>query len=384
MAKTRWESYPGNVVSKVVEADGREVRREWYARVRYRGRERRFEAESEQDAREKATFHRHEIKRAKYLGQEWAPPEERKRAAAARKYTFAKFADKFLEDWTSSLSENTRNSYRRQLAHAKQRLGRKRLEDISVADVQSFYAARLKKVKVSTANVTLRVLKTCLERAVEWDYLEKNVAKRVKYRTEPEREDRYLHREEAERLFAHAGDLRPMLEVAAYTGLRQGELCSLKWSQVSLKQRTIRLRGTGTKNKRGRTVPLSRRPLEVLTQLHASRAAGGHVFHWRGRPVTKGTIDEQFPRIRKRAEVEDFRFHDLRHTAASWLVMAGVDLYEVQKILGHASYAMVQRYAHLAPGHLQSAASKLDTFEAPSESDVVSNVVSMSDAANEV
>ena len=74
-----------------------------------------------------------------------------------------------------------------------------------------------------------------------------------------------------------------------------------------------------------------------------------------------------FTKALKKACIENFRFHDLRHTAASWMVQGGAGLYSVQKILGHSSIRTTQRYAHLSPGYLESEISEIDNFISPKE-----------------
>ena len=100
------------------------------------------------------------------------------------------------------------------------------------------------------------------------------------------------------------------------------------------------------------------------------------VFHRNGEPLTRKLVDGPWRAAVKAAGIEYIRFHDLRHTAASWLVMAGVPLYEVQRVLMHSDPRMTMRYAHLAPDFLRGAMARLDTFVPPSrESEAVNRTV---------
>lgn len=152
--------------------------------------------------------------------------------------------------------------------------------------------------------------------------------------------------------------LTPMVLLSLNTGIRQGELFSLDWRQVDLKLKTLTVLASHAKGGTTRTVPLNTEALQVLKSIKPERASG-LVFK---SPVT----GEQFDNVRKAwaevtraAKLPDLRWHDMRHDFASQLVMKGVALFTVQKLLGHASPAMTQRYAKLAPGALADAVAVL-------------------------
>jgi integrase len=137
-------------------------------------------------------------------------------------------------------------------------------------------------------------------------------------------------------------NLRELVVLAINTGMRFGEMNDLTWDRVDLLNRTIWLPGRATKNKKGRHVPLNDNALAALNAI-PERIDGGRVF-------TNARMNEDpFKIALKRARIKNFRFHDLRHTFASRLVMAGIDLYRVSQLLGHSNVLMTQRYAHLAP-----------------------------------
>lgn len=170
--------------------------------------------------------------------------------------------------------------------------------------------------------------------------------------------------EDVARASLKEGEVRWMsdiIKVAVGTGMRLGELCQLRWSAVDLKTKSIRV-GVGFETKSGhqRTVFLAGDALAVITRLSASKR-GLFVFRSTAtRAGVKGHVDERYVsrRFKKYAEKaglpERFTFHTLRHTFASWLVMKGVDLYTVQKLLGHASIETTMRYAHLRPDKLRA------------------------------
>lgn len=162
---------------------------------------------------------------------------------------------------------------------------------------------------------------------------------------------RYLSVDEAQRLIDACSDsLRPIVIFALNTGMRRGEILGLKWSQVDLVHSVILL--DKTKNGDRREIPINATLTTLLSSL-PSRFAGGPVF---GLKWTKYA----FGKACEKARLADFRFHDLRHTFASQLVMNGVPLATIQQLLGHKSLNMTLRYAHLSAEQHISAVAKLD------------------------
>jgi integrase len=138
-------------------------------------------------------------------------------------------------------------------------------------------------------------------------------------------------------------------ELALMTGMRQGEEFSLTWEDIDLKAGLIRL--NQTKNGQGRFVQLNSRALAALQMLHEESLKTGRVFF-----VIK---PRWFTEAIRAAGIKEFTWHCLRHTFASRLVMAGVDLRTVQELLGHKSIMMTMRYSHLSPEHCVKALEKL-------------------------
>lgn len=144
---------------------------------------------------------------------------------------------------------------------------------------------------------------------------------------------------------------------ALNTGMRKGEILSLKWDHVDLKHGFILL--DITKNGERREIPINttlRHSLQGLTR----RLDVPFVFFDDNTRKPFCDIKRSFHTALRRAGIRDFRFHDLRHTFASHLVMAGVDLTTVSRLLGHKSLTMTLRYAHLAPSHMVKAVEILD------------------------
>jgi integrase len=149
---------------------------------------------------------------------------------------------------------------------------------------------------------------------------------------------------------------------ALATGCRKGEILSLKWEHVDLKHGFILL--DKTKNGERREVPINNTLRAVLQGL-IRRVDIPYVFYDKANGQPYGDVKKSWYTACKRAKIVDFRFHDLRHTFASQMIMAGVDITTVSRLLGHKSLKMTLRYSHLSPAHNIDAVKKMDAFFAP-------------------
>jgi integrase len=158
------------------------------------------------------------------------------------------------------------------------------------------------------------------------------------------------------------GNFRDLCVLAIYTGMRMGELCVLGWSDIDLARKTILVQnkdGFTTNNSRNRVVPLSDVAVQIL-QKRASWAEGSLVFSRKGHKLTKNYVSKIFKYYVRKAKLNDrLHFHSLRHSAGSLMVQAGVPIYAVQRILGHASAATTQTYYHLQTENLHSEVNKI-------------------------
>lgn len=223
--------------------------------------------------------------------------------------------------------------------------------------IEKYKAKRLEKVAPATVNRELACLKHMYTKAIVWDFVKTNPVKRVKSLKEPPGRLRYLKQAEFEALFETCADyIKPILITALNTGMRKGEILKLKWADVDLKNRKITV--IETKNNESRIVPINNTLYQELLSLF-EKAKSEFVFtDSNGLPF--GDIKKSFSAAVKRAGLENFRFHDLRHTFGSYLVMQGADLKTVQRIMGHKDIRMTLRYAHLSPRYVQEAVESLD------------------------
>ena len=157
-------------------------------------------------------------------------------------------------------------------------------------------------------------------------------------------------------LLAHLAD---MARFSVATGLRQANVKGLEWRYVDLARQHAWIPGSQHKNGKPHSVPLNEMALSVLR-----RQVGKHptmVFTYVGQPVAN-VYTKAFKAALDRAGIEDFKWHDLRHTFATWHRQAGTPTHELQRLGGWKTAAMVERYAHIAPEQLQGAAARLDAF----------------------
>ncbi len=226
--------------------------------------------------------------------------------------------------------------------------------------IEQYQTERLQRNKPATVNRFLATLKHMFTKAVEWEMVEEDTLKkvrRVKLLKEPPGRLRFLSKKECHALTeACISHLKPIVITALHTGMRKGEILGLKWEQVDLRHGFILL--DNTKNGERREIYINdtlRATLEGVPHGPESE----YLFTDRnGRPFKE--VKKSFATACRRAGINGFRFHDLRHTFASHLVMAGKDITSVKKLLGHKSLNMTLRYSHLAPSHLADAVKVLD------------------------
>ena len=207
----------------------------------------------------------------------------------------------------------------------------------------------------------LASLSGCLAYAVrEMQWIERNPIERVTKPKESSGRVRYLSDDERARLLqackeSSNPDLYTAVVVSLTTGGRQAEIMGLRWGQVDFKTRAITLRQGETKNNEARTLPLVGQAFDLLqARAKVRKLHDDRVFPTTDRAKKAPMLNLRHPWTiaLKAAEIEDFHWHDLRHTAASYLAMQGVSPLEISKILGHKTMAMVSRYSHLSPGRI--------------------------------
>lgn len=217
-------------------------------------------------------------------------------------------------------------------------------------------------VKPATINRELALLSKAFSLAVkEWEWLKDNPVLRVSKEKENNARDRWLTREEETRLLGISPEwVKQIIIFSLNTGLRLGELTSLEWSRVNVFNKTILI--NITKNGEQRTVPLNKGALSVLEKKFMIKSLkNDYVFINRtGGRVNHNSLRNVFHKLLRRAGIDNFRLHDLRHTFATRLAQRGIDIYKISKLLGHKDIKMTQRYAHHCPDSLREGVEILD------------------------
>ena len=219
-----------------------------------------------------------------------------------------------------------------------------------------------------TVNREMALMKHAFSLAIkEWEWVRENPVRKVSMEKEGASRDRWLTREEEERLLtASPGWLNEIIMLAIETGCRRGEILSLEWKDVDLFKRTVTVLGEKTEERR--VIPLTQKAFELLKTKERGRSnvrplKGDFVFtHPARRKVNFHTLRTAFEAAVGKAKIEGFRFHDLRHTFASRLAQSGTDPYTIQRLMGHKSFVTTQRYAHHYSESLRKGIAALDEF----------------------
>jgi integrase len=219
--------------------------------------------------------------------------------------------------------------------------------------------------KEASINPVMACLSHMLNKAVEWEMMGKNPLNRGKSLMieENNKRLRFLSEGEIKKLLNECPKyLHSIVECALNTGMRKGEILSLKWSQI----------GNGliyldkTKTNEARQIPISDTLKKVLRETRReNQLKSEFVFTYKEKPVKD--VKRAFGGALRRERIEDFRFHDLRHTFASHLIMRRATLKKVQELLGHKAVNMTVRYAHLSQEHKQKAVNLLNGLTAPNK-----------------
>ncbi len=233
-------------------------------------------------------------------------------------------------------------------------------------------------ISSSTVVKELGILRTMFNIArKQWKWKVDNPVSEIKLPKVRNERVRYLSEDEYKRLFeaiemAKDKWLKPLVIIAIDTGLRLSNICELKWSEANFFSRMITIDADAMKNDDYLGVPLTDRAFYVLKDLRKAQCLSGHVLHDNGQRLYDRKVQRAFRKVLKKASIENFHFHDLRHTFASYLRQKGIDLHTISKLLGHKDLRMTKRYAHLNVDSLRDAISKLN-FTILSRSDGVTH-----------
>ena len=291
----------------------------------------------------------------------------------SRKHTLADLIDRYIDNVLPSKKDHKRQK-------AQYEWWKSQLGDYTLGDVTPSLISEIRdKLSEGKAPATVVRYLSALSHAFtvavnEWEWIEDNPVLRVRKPKEPRGRVRFLSDDEVlqdgsiiygERTrLLNACAISPnkvlytIVVLALSTGMRQGEMMNLRWSDVDLKQARIILHET--KNGERRVVPLYGHSLDLLKQLSKVRNLKTDLL-FPGKKVTSPVfIRAPWKNAVESAGIENFRFHDLRHSAASYLAMNGASMVEIADVLGHKTLSMVKRYAHLSEAHTASVVASMN------------------------
>ena len=223
------------------------------------------------------------------------------------------------------------------------------LDQIDDASISVFKSKRRGKVSDTSINRELALLRRVLNVAKEhWGVSTSETSFRKHMLREPQARTRWITPDEADNLIECAADhLKPIIRFALLTGVRKSNITNLKWKDIKLTQKQISFQiKSNIPGGRNLVLPISDQLMILLNNQKGFKEPSpeSFVFTYRGEPILKP--NKAFRSACKKAKIKDFRFHDLRHTAASWMVQAGIPIDLVQDILGHTQITTTRKYTH--------------------------------------
>jgi len=286
------------------------------------------------------------------------------------KNTLAELIDRYIEKVLPSKPKNSRN-VRHHLLWWKQELGYCLLSDIKPSMIaqkrDELLSGTTCKDKLRSSTTVVRYLASlshAFSIAVkDWEWIQENPITKISKPKISNGRTRFLNDDEKERLLSACREseskgLYPIVILALSTGMRRGEIMNLRWCDVDLDRGSILLQVT--KNGERRFIPLIGTALDLLRSKYTNQTVDSFVFpasHSSSKPID---IRSAWETALRKAGISSFRFHDLRHTAASYLAMNQASLLEIGTLLGHKTVQMTKRYAHLSNEHIYSTASTLN------------------------
>lgn len=291
------------------------------------------------------------------------------KTAEAERRTAAELIDRYLQEVLPA--KRSGRTQRVQLLFWRREIGALSLADLSPALIAAgrdrLAKGRTPSGKPASPATQVRYLAAlshaCTVAVREWGWMEANPVLKVRRPAEPRGRVRFLSEAERTALLAACKRspnrlLYPLVVLALATGARRGELLSLRWPDLDLRRGVARL--ARTKNGEPRTLPLASHALGVLKSLAAVRRLDTDLVFPSAHGRTPATLRKPWERALSEAGITAFRFHDLRHTAASYLAMTGATPSDIAAVLGHKTLAMVKRYAHLSDQHVSQVVARMN------------------------
>jgi site-specific recombinase XerD len=271
---------------------------------------------------------------------------------------------RYCQDRLKAKAINTIERDKTLKSHIENHFGNYKIADVTPEMVSGYRQKRYAEGKsIATVNRELAFLRNAYNVAIEsYEWCFKNPVSKIKFDKENNERDKWLTPEQEERLLSNlSGRYRDIVKLVINTGLRLMELLTLNHSNVDLFRKVIIVKGKGEKV---RTIPLNSIAVEVIKERLKTRHIRSELVF----PSAEGTVIQKsrlrvaFKKALEKAGIEDFHFHDLRHTFATRLAQSGVDLLKICELLGHEDISTTQRYAHHCPDSLRSSVDALEKY----------------------
>ncbi|RJP69628.1 MAG: site-specific integrase [Ignavibacteriales bacterium] len=242
------------------------------------------------------------------------------------------------------------------------------LKDLDVPEFEKFFMS-LKQEGIKGIKTYYAIIKSALNKAIDWNYLFRNPLLKIKLPNNPRNKPLYLTEEDLDYLIMKEEDplYRKFYFFAFHTGMRLGEITNLKWSEIDLKERIIKVINTQlftTKNKKERIIPINEKLFNLLKSMFPKVldiTKDMYLFNKKGFMLDGNYINRRFKRALSKTDLnQSLHIHSLRHSFASKLVMNGVSLYAIMELLGHQDIKTTQIYSHLKIDSLKDAVKMLE------------------------
>lgn len=292
----------------------------------------------------------------------------------SKQHNYEEMMEKFMKEYAPTKKITTQERYVHALKHLDIFFGGLTLADITSSSISDYVEKR--KTEGGAAHGTINREYSMLSKAFSlacrrWNWCRENPCSRIQKLPENNQIDRWLTGDEYQRLINASagylnGQLPDIITLALFTGLREGNILSLAWDEINLFRQVIIVSKEKTKNGRPLTIPMNNTVYNLLLRRSKVRSMSGYVFITDNGTIIRGrNLVREFDKVVAKAGIENLTFHCLRHTAATWMVQNGVDIFTVKEILGHKDIRSTMRYAHHYPESLRNSIKILDNFSTP-------------------
>jgi integrase len=274
---------------------------------------------------------------------------EEKQVSAKCQQLISNFIDDFVIYAKNIYSPSTVRCYKSAAVSLQKYLGDIPIQSITTLQLEQFKAYRLNQIRPHSVNIELRSIKALFSLMTKWDLIKENPSKKVSCLRTPRNDPRYLTQDDCRHLISIIKEewLIRFIQFAVFTGMRIGEICSLRWENVLFDRRIIHLRNSDTfttKNKSERVIPISDGLFHLLNVLRMENSPG-FVFIYNGKPMLPNFASKRFKKyVRMAGLSEEIHFHHLRSTFATWMLLQGVDIFVVSKLLGHSDVSVTAKH----------------------------------------